>query len=282
MRKRTLLFSFCLLSALSSCGPQKEEKVIYASFAPIAEFAKGVVGNHYEVKCLTPSGGEPHDHEITPKQVVGIEKSSLLLVNGLGMESYLSSLSDKVLKKTLVLSKGMDIRQIGGVDDPHIWLSPRLAYRECEKIADKVIELDPENQKEYEANLASMKDKFLTVDSAYQTACASFTQKHVLVAHAAFGYLCDAYGLSQLYVSGLSPDAEPTSKQLGVLLNEVKKYSLTTIFYEESVSGDIALKIAKETGLKTDTLETMETDEGEGDYFSKSLVNLAKLKEACS
>ena len=126
-----------------------------------------------------------------------------------------------------------------------------------------------------------MKTKFDALDASYREATASFHQKHVLVAHAAFGYLCDEYGLTQLYVSGLSPEAEPSAKQLQTLLEEVKEYSLTTIFYEENVSGDISKKIAEATGLKTDTLATMESEEDGEDYFSHSQSNLEKLKEAC-
>lgn len=282
MRTKIFLFPFVLLSFLPSCSPIKEERVLYTSFAPIAEFAEDIAGSHYEVKCLTPKGGEPHDYEITPRQLQGVESSTLLFVNGLGIESYLPSLPESIFKKTVVLSDGIKTRKVDGVEDPHIWLSPRLAYQECETIARKLIEVDPDNKTDYESNLASLKTKFDTLDTSYQEATATFTQKYVLVAHAAFGYLFDDYGLTQLYVSGLSPEAEPSAKQLQTLLEEVKKYSLTTIFYEENVSGDVSKKIAEATDLKTETLATMESEEGDGKtYFDKSRENLEKLKEAC-
>jgi len=281
MKKTNSLLALFFIGLFSSCTPIKEERVLYASFAPIAEFASSIAGSHYEVRCLTPKGGEPHDYEISPKQLVGVESSSLLFVNGLGIEPYLSSLPESISSKTVVLSEGMTKRKVDNVDDPHIWLSPRLAYQECEAIARKLFEIDPDNKEDYQTNLSYMKTKFDALDASYREATASFHQKYVLVAHAAFGYLCDEYGLTQLYVSGLSPEAEPSAKQLQTLLEEVKEYSLTTIFYEENVSGDISKKIAEATGLKTDTLATMESEEDGEDYFSHSQSNLEKLKEAC-
>ena len=66
------------------------------------------------------------------------------------------------------------------------------------------------------------------------------------------------YGLRQEGVAGLSPDAEPDAQRLGPLADLVKRQGVTTVFTEELVSPRIADTLAREAGVKTDTLNPLE------------------------
>ena len=107
----------------------------------------------------------------------------------------------------------------------------------------------------------------------------------IVTAHEAFGHLAQRYGLRQEGVAGLSPDAEPDAQRIGQLTDLVKRDGVTTVFTEELVSPRIAKTLAREAGVRTETLNPLEglTDRelrrGD-DYVSVMDANLAKLHRA--
>ena len=99
--------------------------------------------------------------------------------------------------------------------------------------------------------------------------------------HEAFGYLADAYGLTQVGIAGLSPDSEPSPATLADVAEFVDAHDVTTIYYEALVDPSIAETVAAETGAGTAVLDPLEglSDESAGDdYFAVMRSNLATLR----
>jgi len=102
--------------------------------------------------------------------------------------------------------------------------------------------------------------------------------------HAAFRYLALDYGLNQVSISGLSPDAEPSASRLAELTEYIKKNKISYIYFEENASQALANTLSKETGVKLDVLNPLEslTEEdmkaGEN-YISVMEKNLKALKQ---
>ena len=261
-------------------------KTIYTSFYPVYEFTKRIVGDKYHVVSLVPPGSEPHDFELTARQVARIYDSKALFINGLDMEVWSSSLDSHIKKKTYVLSNGIETRKEGGITDPHIWLDPLKAIEEMRNVTTYMSQIDSENTSFYEANFIVARNGFLQLDEELAGICASFSNKNVLVNHAAFGYMCDRYGLNQISVNGLEPSSTPGPKTIVDIINKVNEYHVNTIFTEELSSPEVSELIARECGIKTDTLnpleglEQEEIDAGEN-YISVMKDNFARLKEAC-
>jgi len=92
------------------------------------------------------------------------------------------------------------------------------------------------------------------------------------------------YGLEQIAITGLSPEAEPEPADLARVIQVVKNRGVTTIFYETLVSPRIADTVARETGAKTAVLDPIEgltpaeIAQGE-DYFTRMRANLHALEE---
>ena len=121
---------------------------------------------------------------------------------------------------------------------------------------------------------------------------SALPNKSIVVSHEAFGYLCDAYGLTQMGIEGLSPDSEPDPARMAEIIDFVKANHVKVIFFEELVSPKVAKTIAKETetiaaetGAQTRVLNPLEglSDEelkNGADYFSVMEDNLKQLKAA--
>ena len=103
--------------------------------------------------------------------------------------------------------------------------------------------------------------------------------------HVAFGYLADAYGLTQYGISGVDPEAEPDPRRIAELSDLVSDLGITTIFTEDLVPPEVAETLAQEAGVRTDVLHTLEgipDDEvaAGADYVSQMRENLDLLRAA--
>lgn len=115
--------------------------------------------------------------------------------------------------------------------------------------------------------------------SEFRSGLAACRTNTMVVSHDAFGYLAKAFGLTQVGISGLSPEAEPSPARIKDVADIVAKEGVTTIYYETLVDPKVAQTLADETGAtaaKLDPLEGLEAD-STGDYSSVMRENLATL-----
>ena len=88
----------------------------------------------------------------------------------------------------------------------------------CKKMANNIkialIEADPAHKDAFEQNYPKYAAKLTDLDARYKKEIAHTSKKEIAVSHHAFAYLCRDYGLTQMSIMGLSPDAEPTAQDL--------------------------------------------------------------------
>ena len=144
---------------------------------------------------------------------------------------------------------------------------------------------DPENRDYYEANYKKYAGEFDELDKEIRDGLANVKKRDIIVAHEAFGYLCNAYDLTQLAIEGLTPDSEPDPAKMEEVIEYAKKYDIHTIFFEELASPKVAKTVAKEVDAVTAVLNPIEglseedIQAGE-DYFSVMRKNLEALQKA--
>lgn len=174
----------------------------------------------------------------------------------------------------------------GGLD-PHVWLNPEYAKKEMENIKNAFVSADPENKDFYEANYKKYAAEFDQLDEDFHSTIEPLPNREIVVAHEAYGYLCDAYGLTQIGVEGLTPDSEPTPRRMARIIDFVREHHVKVIFFEALTSSKSADTVAAETGIKTAVLNPLEglsreELEGGSDYLSVMRDNLKALSEALS
>lgn len=172
----------------------------------------------------------------------------------------------------------------GGLD-PHVWLSPALAVQEVRNIEAALAKADPENAASFKQNADAYVAQLERLDQDFSSALANAKRKDFITQHAAFGYLAQEYGLTQVPIAGLSPDQEPSAAQMTEIVKFAKEHQVKTIFFETLVSSKVAETIAREIGAKTAVLNPIEgltaEDEAAGrDYLSLMRQNLEALKAA--
>ncbi|OWR26527.1 ABC transporter substrate-binding protein [Saccharibacillus sp. O23] len=172
----------------------------------------------------------------------------------------------------------------GGLD-PHVWLSPKLAVQEVRNIEAAFAEADPDHAAQYKSNADAYVAKLEALDAEFKSRLTGTKRTDFVTQHAAFGYLARDYGLTQVPIAGLSPDQEPSAREMAEVVEFAKQHDVKTIFFETLVSSKVAETIAAEIGAKTDVLNPLEgltseeTAAGE-DYLSVMRKNLEALKKA--
>lgn len=306
-----------LVLMTAGCGSKQDSTLVegkvnvVTSFYPLYDFAKNIGGEHVNVVNMIPAGIEPHDWSPKSRDIDNASKAQLFLYNGAGLEGwvddFLDGLSAGSKPVTVEVSKGIELihgnpeeaeehheeghdeaegeHHDHGDFDPHTWVSPKSALIMAETIMNSLIEADAAHKSDYEANYKAFADKLKQLDAKFASSIAGAPRKEIVVSHQAFGYLCRDYGLTQMPIMGLSPDAEPRSQDIVNISKFVKEHDVKYIFFEELVSDTIAKTIADETGAETLVLNPIEglteAEEQKGeDYVSLMETNLQNLMKA--
>jgi len=268
-----LLLSGC---GSGSAGSGTDRKLVVAAFYPLAFAAGQIGGASADVKNLTPAGAEPHDLELTTGNVRDVDRADLVLYLGdgfmPGLETAVESRSGRSLDLLPVAQRA------GGAlaGDPHVWLDP-VRYAAMVRRIGVALGDGPA--------AARLAQRLTVLDAEYRRGLAHCRRRQIVTSHAAFGYLGRRYGLEQVPLEGLSPEAEPSAKDIAHLVDLVRRSGATTVFFETLISPKLAQTVAREAHVKTAVLDPLEglgkSAAAEGaDYFTVMRANLAALQKA--
>lgn len=277
----------------ASSGADDGTTSVVASFYPLEEAVSQVGGELVTVENLTPPGVEPHDLELAPDDIETIATADVLVYLGGGfqpaVEDALAETDGALLVNALdavdTVPAPPGEAEEGLTVDPHVWLDPARFEQVVEEVAGALSEADPANEATYRSNAEAYVAELATLDEEFRTGLSDCQRTTIVTSHEAFAYLADSYGLTEVAIAGLSPEAEPDAQQIADLLDLVEQQGVTTIFAEELVSPKVAETLANEAGIEVDVLDPLEslTDEqveaGE-DYVSVMRENLDRLRAA--
>jgi len=273
-----ILVSALLLAGCGAGGSGGKNSVV-AAFYPLAYAAERIGGPGFHVENLTPPGAEPHDLELTPREVGRIVNASVVLYLSHGFQPAVSKAVEQARGRKVDVLAGLPLHQnVGGeaglTADPHVWLDPLLFARIATKIGAAL-------HRPSSAFVADMRK----LDQAYRNGLRDCKRREIVTSHAAFGYLAARYGLEQVAITGLAPESEPSPQQLAHVVEVVRRTHATTVFFETLVSPRLADTVAREVGARTAVLDpieglTPEEQKKGDDYLTLMRHNLVALRKA--
>jgi zinc transport system substrate-binding protein len=246
---------------------------VVAAFYPLAFVAEQVGGPHVQVTNLTPAGAEPHDLELSPDDVEAVKDAGLVLLMGHGFQPQLERAARTSNGTSLSLLDTPGIDRHG--NDPHVWLDP-LRYAQLVRVIGKALDA--------ESAAARLVARLRELDREFRAGLAHCDRRQIVTSHAAFGYLAQRYGLQQVSVEGLSPEAEPAPRRLARVIARVRESGATTVFAEPLASPRVARTVSSETGATVAVLDPLEGLTPRAlahgaDYFTVMRANLAALRK---
>jgi zinc transport system substrate-binding protein len=258
---------------------------IIVSIYPLKEFTEKIAGDKVQVTCLVPENMEPHDYEPKTKDFELLTKSKVFIYNGLGMESWVDQVNETIKEKGVTIvdsSNGVEVRKEENAIDPHIWLSLKNAQIQSENIKNTLVKIDEKNKDYYEENYKKFKVELESLYNEYKPKFDTLNKKNFITGHAAFGYLCRDFGLTQKSVENLFAEGEPTPRQLEDLVNFCKENNIKTVFSESLASPKVSETLAKEVKAEVVPILTLESKEEDKDYIQVMRYNLDEIYSCLS
>lgn len=266
---------------LAGCGSSSEQgaeqegrQQVVASFFPLAEAVRKAGEGLVDVKDLVPAGAEPHDAEVTPKEVDALHDADLVLTMGHKFQPAIESIAEGRGDQAVAILDKIGISK-EDANDPHVWLDPVLMSKLFAEVRTSLG--DNVNVSAADAYAQQLKD----LDAEFAAGLKNCKRRTFVTAHDAFGYLARRYNLTQEAIAGVDPEQEPSADRLSELADLVREQHVTTIFTEELVSPRVAETLAREAKVKTAVLDPLESADAEGqDYLTRMKANLAALQGA--
>jgi zinc transport system substrate-binding protein len=278
-----IVLAISLAALAAGCGSTSSNDgrtTVVAAFYPLAFAAEAVGGRSVDVRNVTPPGAEPHDVELTPKDVAELQQADVVLYLSHGFQPAVEKAVPAASGKRVDVLEGVSLRPgVGdeaGKTDPHVWLDPVRYARIVRRIGAVL------GKPRAAGALAA---RVRALDAEYRAGLAHCARREFVTSHAAFGYLAARYGLHQLAITGIDPESEPTPQRLAELSKLVRREHITTVFFERLVSPKLAETVAREAGAHTavlDPIEGLTSAEARrgGTYLSLMRGNLSELRRA--
>ena len=269
-------------TVLTQTEKSSEQILVVATTFPIFDFVRIIVGEtpNMTVKRLLLTSG-PHDFSPTPETTALVYEANIIVKNGLGLDDFIEKLSKASGNQRAVIinsSRGVNTLDTNGVPDPHIWLYPKNAIRQVENIRDTIIAINPDYKTTFESNAKKFISQLNALDAAIKETITSAPLKKIVTFHGAFRYISENYGLEQVAIIRLNPEAEPSAQELSRTADLIRNSGLKTIFTEPQFSPRIVDTLASDLNLKILVLDPIETGSDTDSYLSIMERNLTSLK----
>ncbi len=223
--------------------------------------ARIIGGKDVQAECLIKHGYRAQDFSVAAGDVSAIERSDLLLLNGLGLEAQWG-LPEDVMQgrtvKTVVLGALVPEGQLikvagpGGGVDPHIWTDPSLVALMAEAVGKALGEVRPERAEEFtkrahevkvrlESNLKRSLSELQTLPSK---------SKYLFTTHDTMGYLARTLGIeTRSLVAGNEKVASQLPAELKGWLTDNK---VKTLFREHTTNKEVLRTLMRESQINPD------------------------------
>ena len=305
MSLKNIIFTFIIVLFISlliitgknrSVNENIKEITIATSTFSLYDIVKNIANDSVDLFMILPSGVDAHNYEPTPKQVVKLYKSDLVIYSGAGLEPWIDAFEfqSKVIDISLHV-KLKELNEHNNCDghhhnhtqnfDPHYWLDLQNMIMATEFITSELIILSPENKELYIKNKNIYIEKLKNLDEKYKNELAMCKLNTIVVNHNAFSYLSSKYGFKVKALSGFSPEAQPSAKNMANLIEYVKEHKISTIFFESFVSDKAIKSIANEAKVNIDVLQPLgniTADEAKQKLTYEDIMksNLEKISKA--
>ena len=295
MRLRLLLLPLISLAFSAQPAAAADPLPVVATTSVLQDLIRNVGGDKVIVKTLVGPDGDAHTYEPTPSDAKAISTARLVVINGLGLEGWLTRLmgSAKFSGTRVTATDGitpLTMQEAEGgkpktVTDPHAWQSLANGQIYVANIAKGLAAADPANAALYQHNAEEYSKQLAALDTRIRAELADVppAKRRVITTHDAFQYYGKAYGVAFIAPIGLSTDeGEPSAGDVAKLERQIKREKLRALFLENISNSRLIEQLARDTGavvgppLFSDALS--KPDEPAPTYLQMFEYNTATLK----
>ncbi len=284
---------------LAACGQSSEEEStgrlkVVTTVSPITSITENIGGTRIDLEGVVPEGVNSHTFEPAPSVATLLSQADLIILNGLFLEEPTLEMARANLKSGAeIISLGdmtisredwlfdFSFPESEGHPNPHLWPDPILGLKYAELVKDALSSADPDNAEYYSENLEKFEQRITELDGKIRTVVSTVPQENrkLLTYHDSWAYFAKRYGMQVVGAAQPSDFAEPSSREVARLIDQVKEQKIPAIFGSEVFPSDVLETIASESGAKyVDQLRDDDLPGGPGDprhsYLGLMLQNM--------
>ena len=262
----------CTSTDAGSTGSTGERPVAQSSFFVFGDFATQVVGDAATAETLVPVGQHGHGWEPGPDIQGEILESDLFVYGTDGFQPWVGDLvaslrDDEADVQMVSVGEGVDLIEGGhehegehehksedehehehGTMDPHFWLDPQRAAQAVGTLEATFAEMDDENAEVYADNAAAYRNQLEDLDGEIRSTVNDAPKDTLFIAgHDAFQYLEDRYGLRVESLTDLSPDDQPTPRDIERAQEIIDEHGLAHVCADPLEDQTAAEQLVEET-----------------------------------
>jgi len=286
-----VIVSIGIISVACNNGSSDDTKTsVITTIYPLEYFAQRIGGEEVSVVNLLKHGIESHSFEPMPEDIRRLDAADVIIYNGSGFEPWmgraLSAISNSAGPRLIVEASHEWVQENDTADiDPHVWLDPLKAMDQVKLIRDALSSANPNGAAGHATNAQNLLTELSSLHQNFIVELADCALDSFVTPHAAFGHLAERYGLEQIPISGLSPEAEPGPTDLARIADTSRELGVRYVMVEPIISTSYAETLAREINaqlLPLHPLESLTLDESKrgDDYFSIMEANLSNLSMA--
>lgn len=256
MKQTTRLLSAvtALSMALFATSSFATERLkIVASFSILGDMVQNVIGDHADLTTIVGPDADAHVYQPSVADARAVADADVIFVNGMGFETWSDTLIAESGTRASIHAATIGITpvEVEGEIDPHAWNSLLNGIVYVNNIAAVLSAKMPAHADAIEQNRAAYVEQLRALDASTKETLATLPleKRTVVTAHDAFGYLAHAYDMTFLAPVGVDTEAEPSAKELAILIERLKSDGAAALFVENITSPALVQQIADETGL---------------------------------
>ncbi len=300
---------------------EDEQFTVVTSFYPMYIAALNVIGDAEGVTLFNlsePQTGCLHDYQLTPADMQLLSKADVFIINGGGIETFLSDVAGAYPSLTIVeaseevelLTEDEEDHDHGEEEhgsgageeaaDPeadaheetghehdhgdvnaHAWMSVSSYRIQVATIAEYLMALDPGNADVYAKNAAIYDEKLAALEAQQAELRAMLAGRQVILFHEAYAYVAEDYGLEAVYLLDLDEERQVSAGEVADVLSAVRNDHVQYILAEELYGKDMGDTVQRETDATVLYLDAL----NRGDYSADSYItgmqeNIDRIREA--
>ena len=262
------LIAWCLLHGTGALGAE-----VLCTTSIVGDVVRQVAGEDIDVVVLLGPNSDPHSFQPRPQDLVALQRADLVFISGLDLEARLGDILESIEDHVVSLSVDLpdllvaDDEDHGGID-PHVWFDPTLVSAWVDVIADRLSQLIPSLESEFEARAVAYRSELAALDVWIQSVLEEIpADRRLLVTdHYVYGYFARRYGFVQVgtVFPGLSTLSEPSARELADLVSTIESLDIPAIFVGMAVNPSLAQQIASDTGTEIILMYTGALSDADG------------------
>lgn len=294
MKRNKYIFVFIMLLAVTLAGgiftmvyvqtqdlqEGEEGLTVVTSFYPVYIAAENVIGHNHDVvlKSLSePQTGCMHDYQLTPQDMILLSQADVFLVNGGGIESFLTEVAETYPELQIVtVTEELELLE----DNAHGWMDTGLYADMVKKMAEGLSKADREHADSYQKNAENYCSKIDSLTKQIDGLKEELKGKKIMIFHEAYEYVAEQYGMEVSYCLDLDEERQVSAGEVADVMKEIQEKGVQVILAEELYGKDMGDMVEQESDARVYFLDSLVRGSYEPDsYLTAMQKNIDIMKE---